>query len=396
MIEIHWVSYYPTQGDLMKIMQARCAPAVQYCAIALIACGSAKAVDFPETEPNESKAAATFVNGIDDGDMLSGITMGASPSPGDNSFDYFRVTNVLRPPDIYRHRLTITTLGGIGHAGQIRGLDQSGGVIGTTDTQIQVSNASTSPPRFNQWYGFGKGETFYYRVSGLPGTTRGYAAILSTDFVTPTPIAGPLSSGAITITSIGQGHSTDTEFWVYDADFNPISGYGNDEESVAGGGPGVTAQSLLTRNYLSGVYYLAVSDFNMCNNLASPADDDFRNGPVMDFPAMLVARTISPTPLNVSFTISDTAGHSYATPASKPGPYEVVWFTFTVTSGGGGCTCRGDLSGDSMISAADVPGFVAAMLNDTTEACADLNMDSNEDGRDIRPFVAAVMAGACP
>ena len=377
--------------------QKRRCLALWVCAGALLVCGNARAADFPEAEPNNSKAAATPALGMADGDRLTGFSSGSSTAPGDASLDFFRVQIALRPAGIYRHRLVITTDGTNGHAGHIRGLDQSGGVIGTTDTQVQTSNASTSPPRFNQWYGFGKGEQFYYRISGLPGTTRGDFCTLSTSIVTPVSIPGPLNAGAITMTSVGQGHSTDTEFWVYDSNFNAIANYGNDEESVAGGGPGVTTQSILTRNYAVGTYYLAVTDHNLANNLASPVDDDFRDGPVLDFPNMLVARTVSPTPLNVSFTISDTAGHSYPIAASKPGPYEVVWFTFTITpGGGGGCTCRGDLSGDSTISAADVSSFVAAMLNGTTDVCADMNQDLSEDGRDVRPFTTAVIAGTCP
>jgi len=363
-----------------------------------IASPSAFATDFPEAEPNNSKAAATAALGMADGDRLTGFSSGSQTIPGDASLDFFRVQNSLHPAGIYRHRLVITTDGTNGHGGHIRGLDQSGGAIGTTDMQVQTSNQSTSPPRFNQWYGFGKGEQFFYRISGLPGTTRGFICTLSTTVVTPTVIVGPLSAGAITMTSIGQGHSSDTEFWVYDANFDAIANYGNDDESVAGGGPGVTTQSILTRDYAIGTYYLAVTDHNLANNLASPVDDDFRDGPVMDFPNILVGRTFnSPIPLNVSFTISDTAGHSYPIAASKPGPYEVVWYMFTVTSGGGGgCTCRGDLSGDSTLSAADVSLFVAALLNETTEACADVNLDLVDDGRDVRPFVAAVIAGACP
>jgi len=367
------------------------------CGALLVTVGSAVASDFPEFEPNNSKAAATSVAGMNDGDSLTGFTNGSQTLPGDSSVDYFRVQNSLRPAGIYRHRLVITTDGNLGHGGHIRGLAQFGGVIDPTDTQVQASSTATNPSRMNQWYGFGKGETFFYRISGVPNSTRGYAVTLSTDSVTPGAIAGTLSAGPITITSVSQGHSTDTEFWVYDGDFNALVDYGNDEESVAGGGTGLTAQSRLTRTYSSGVYYLAVSDFNLANHLASPLDDDFRDGPVLDFPNILVSRTFNSTfPLDVSFTISDTAGNSHPVIAAKPGPYEVVWFMFTVSSGGGGCACRGDLSGDAAISVADVPGFVTAMLNDTTDVCADVNQDLVEDGRDIRPFVAAVLAGACP
>ena len=372
-----------------------------YCgvavAVALFAQARASATSFPEIEPNESKAAATVANGLIDGDALTGVSTGASTiTPGTASADFFRITLAARPLAIYRHRLMITTTGAAGHAGTLRGLDQTDLGIGTTDTQIQVSNAGTSPARMNQWYGFGKGESVYYRVGGLPTTTGVYASTLSTDVVTPTPVGGTLSAGQITITTIGQGHTTDTELWVYDSNLNALPDFGNDDESAAGGGPGLNLlQSILRRTYAPGVYYLAVSDYNLCNNLVSPPDDQSpRDGPVMDFPNLLVARQNTPTTNIVSFTISDSAGHSYPTPAIRPGPYEAAWFTFTVSAPG--CNCRGDLSGDNAISTADVGPFTAALLNGTPDNCADVDQDGAEDGRDVQPFVRAVIAGTCP
>lgn len=367
-------------------------------AVALFAQSRASATTFPEVEPNESKAAATVANALNDGDSLTGFSSGASTTtPGSASADFFRVTLAPRPLAIYRHRLTITTTGSAGHGGSLWGLEQSDSGISTTDTQTQVSNTATTPPRMNQWFGFGKGETFYYRVVGNPAVPTGnYAGSLSSDTVTPTTIAGPLSAGQITISTIGQGHSTDTDLWVYDANLNALPDFGNDDESAAGGGPGLNlVQSFLRRTYTPGVYFLAVSDYNLCNNLVSPLDDQSpRIGPVMDFPNILVARQATPTTNNVSFTISDSAGHSYPTPAIRPGPYDVAWFTFTVSPAG--CVCRGDLSGDNAISTADVGPFTAALLNGTPDNCADVNQDGAEDGRDVQPFVRAVIAGACP
>src|SRR5262249_49480440 len=115
----------------------------------LVAALTARATDFPESEPNENRASATVVTGMQDGDTLSGITTGSTSVAGANSWDFFRVQNATRPPGIYRHRLTITTTGAFGHAGNLRGLDQSGGTIGVLDTQVQASNTNTTPPRFN-------------------------------------------------------------------------------------------------------------------------------------------------------------------------------------------------------------------------------------------------------
>ncbi|MCG8405193.1 MAG: hypothetical protein MI923_08360 [Phycisphaerales bacterium] len=58
-------------------------------------------------------------------------------------------------------------------------------------------------------------------------------------------------------------------------------------------------------------------------------------------------------------------------------------------------TCSGDLNGSWAVDFADVDEFVATLINDSLNPCADANGDGSIDSRDIQPFVA--LAGtACP
>lgn len=304
-------------------------PIVGLCACAVVAslAGTAAARPiFDEVEPNNSKAAANAFT-LMDGDSLRGTTTGASTAAGLSSLDYFLITNTARPLGIYRHRLVLTTTGTAGHTGSIRGLTQSDGGVGVggminagTDATAQSSSASTTPARFNQWYGFGKQEQLYYRVAGTSSTTGQYLATLETEQVVPTNI-GIFPAGPLKITTVGQGHSTDTDFWIYDENLNAIDGYGNDDTI----GPPSSLQSTLTRNYAPGVYYIAISNFNIANNKASPGDDNFRSGTVLDFPDIILN---SSTTGNLQLDFAITAGGD--TIPFKQSAYDIWWGTFTV------------------------------------------------------------------
>lgn len=361
---------------------ARIVPA---CAIALLSVEPARATTFLEVEPNESKTTATPALSMVDGDSLAGFTEGSSTTtPGEFSADYFRVQLAPRPAGIYRHRLRVEDIS----FGFLRGLNQTNGVVGTLDVIAQQS-VSFSSDSTNQWYGFGRGETLYYRIHGIHKLTGNYVGILMTVPVTPIEAPGAFVPGSITITTIGQGHSTDTDFWVYDQNFNALPGYGNNDESIAGGGSGITTQSLLTRDYAQGTYYVAISDLNVANNLASPPDDDSRNGVVLDFPDA-VMNSSSAFNVNLTMSISDGA-QSVTVPVVKSERLQIVWVKFVV-----GCTCTGDLNGDSAVSILDVPLFAESLLNAAVDVCADMNHDSADNGLDIGAFVDAVIDGACP
>ena len=290
---------------------------------------SAQAVPFPESEPNSIKAEADPVLNMQPGDFLTGTTTGGLAGPGQggiNTSDFFLLQTVPQPPGIYRYQLAINTPGPQQHIGVILGLTQTGGVInpGTLAT-VQNTSPLFIPPRFNQWYGFGRGEQIYYSIVGNVATHQPYNCTLNRQQVTPQTI-GPFREGQITISTVGQGHTTDTDMWVYDASLNPIASYGNDDEP----NPGTTTQSLLTRNYTPGTYYLALTDWNLANDLASPPDDSYLNSNVMDFPGSAANSSASVNQV-VNFAVTDGAG-TQAIPATKPGAFDIVWVCFSVHS----------------------------------------------------------------
>lgn len=279
---------------------------------------------FVESEPNDTKATANNVFGIAPLGTIRGNTTGSSTTvPGDASADNFLVKTVAASLGIYQYQMVLTT-NTAGHVGSIRGLTQTAGVPNAgTDTALQSSSAGTATPRMNQWYGFGKEEQLYYRVTGTASTTADYTATLTRTAVTAVNL-GVFNPGAITITTMNQGHSSDTDMWVYDGNLNPIAGFGNDDESLAGGGTGTTTQSLLTRTYAAGTYYLALSNFNLSNNQGSPVDDRYRSGSVADF-SNVVLNSSTTTNVNLGFAINGTQFT-----ATKAGAYDVYWGTFQV------------------------------------------------------------------
>lgn len=299
--------------------------------------GNAFAIDFFEVEANESKATASIANGLITGDRLIGLTTGSSTTvAGNGSADYWRVSTAVTALGIYRHRLVITTTGTAGHGATFRGLNQiaatagtwpgATGTAGTTDTTIQTSSTATSPARMNQWYGFGKGESMYYRITGTASTTANYAVEYSMTQVAAMNL-GMFMQGAITFTTMGTT-TVDTDMWVYDANLNPITGYGNDDESINGGGPGTTLQSLLTRNYAQGVYYIALSSFSLTNNMGAACDDDFRTGALNDFGGSVLNNSTT-TLQDMDFNMTDINGTRNFT-AIKDGAFDVVFAKFVV------------------------------------------------------------------
>lgn len=293
---------------------------------------AAAQVSFPETEPNTNKSEANSAGGMTAGDTITGVTTGTITTAGSlliTSVDNFRVRTAALPLGIYRHSLTITSPT-VGHTGTLRGLNQTGtvgvgGTAGTTDVPMQASSVTTVPPRFNAWYGFGKQEEVYYRVEGAAATTGTYTSTLSTTPILPVVVGTPFLPGPITVTTIAQGHTTDTDMWLYDKNYNAVVTAGNDDEGP--GGP--TFQSRFIRTLPPGTYYLALSTFNLANNQVAPADDDtFQN--LLDFPNIVASNSpsIAVTPLNVLIT----DGFS-PTPVviARSSPYEIVWICFTVT-----------------------------------------------------------------
>lgn len=279
---------------------------------------------FGEIEPNTSKTQA-LANGayvLANGDALTGTTNGSVTAPENsalNTVDTFLVRTAMGPIGIYRHQLTITTTGPTGHRGEIRGLTQTGGVVNPlSDALIQLTATNTAPPRTNVWYGFGKGESLYWRTAGATATTSPYVATLTTTSVMPTDL-GIFGPGPLTISHAGLTASN-TDIWVYDAGFNAIPGFGNDNP-LSGG-----TQAVFSRVFAPGVYYVAMSPSNLANNLTNPPDS-IGSTDVMDFPDV-IATSFRPT-ATLDFRLTDCNGTTLI-PAATTSLLEIRWFKITV------------------------------------------------------------------
>ena len=338
--------------------------------MSVLASGAYAQTSFPEVEPNTNKAEAD-VNGtitLVAGDSITGTTTGTITTAASTlltSVDQFRIKTGALPLGIYKHTLTITTTGTAGHTGTLRGLNQTtGGVIGTTDTTIQTSSTTSTPPRANTWFGFGKQEELYYRVTGGTATTAPYVSTLTTTAVTPVAVPGTFVAGTFTISTIGQT-TIDTEVYVYDANLNLIIGYHNDDEGPAG----TTAQSRIVRTLPAGTYYVAVSDFNICNNLSdSNADEDFQTGGLMDFPNVIATSDTDTAPVDYDVQISDGVTPTVVTLVGN-GFFDAAWATFTVagvlpTPANDNCASATALSGSGLVTS-----VISAATNDGAASC---------------------------
>jgi hypothetical protein len=301
----------------------------------------------PEIEPNNNKAQA-LANGpfiLAHGDAISGITTGTATTGTDPfetaNADYFIVKTAPLPLPViapYRHRLVFTFTGSAGHTTSVRGLSQSAGVIGTSEVQLYQGQTSSNPPRFLQWYGFGREEQLYIRITGTSNTIGTYFLTLESEQA-PVTNLGQYHAGPITISTFGQGHTTDTAIWVYDHTFTAIPDFGNDNEPA----PGATSRSILNRTFAPGTYYLAVTAADLNIELPAASDDRRRNMPVTDFPDIAIS-SAQTSNANLSFEITDANGTVWFT-TFKDDRHIINWFRFVVTESPatGGC-CFDDMT----------------------------------------------------
>jgi hypothetical protein len=296
---------------------------IRTCAALLLAAGlptAAFAVNFPEIEPNDSKAQA-LANGVftlSPGDTITGNTTGTSTlTAGAASADTYRVRVDHPSSGIYRHRLVITTAGTAGHSGTIRGLTVTAGVPNaTSDAALQTSSTLTTPARMNQWYGMGTGSDIYYRVTGTASTTADYVSTLESAPVTVTPFGVNPEEGTMRIfPDAATDGAYDTLTYLYDSNFNPIAGW-DDPDST-----GITA------TLAPGTYYYSISRFNgyagQFPRTATSSVLDFAN-------AALGGSATSTGTLPATIVIDDITSNVISATGDIIGGYDMAWFTFTV------------------------------------------------------------------
>ena len=299
-----------------RLLHAAIAPAL---ALAMVA-GSRLAMAQPvaEIEPNNTKQQANARFGQFDGLVATGVTTGSTASmTGTTSADYFRISSPFRQRGLYRHRLVLSSATA-GLVGSIRGRSQMGGFADfNSDVGVQTSSPLGDTIVYNQFYSQGNpGPDLYYRVTGTPATTGQYSVTLETLPITPIRAGVFRANVPMTISTVGEGPTADTEI----ANFN---GIGNDDA-----GPD-SQQSTLVFTPINGTFTIAISDFNLCNSNGSVGvGEGFRDGNVLDFNGTVVCSSTQSN-VNVSFSMTDgTITRRYS--AVKPGPFDVVFVEFTV------------------------------------------------------------------
>lgn len=344
-----------------------------------------RATVYPEVEPNDSKYTGNVIPPLVAGDVITGYSE-ATFATGDFSPDYFLVQTAVLPPGIYQHRLRLTISGAPPvldtYNASILGLEQVAGVI-QPNTEAIAHTAPNNPyanhPRRTvQWYGFGRGERFYFRIAGNSNTTSNYILTLETVLVQPQIVDLTLEPGQITISNASTDFFTYFDAWVYDANLNAIPEYGPN------------AETSLTREFAAGTYYVALSRFDFANNLPLPDGPsenpvDSQNSPVLDFPDAAVVRATAFNN-NVSVNING----QYVAAALPGAPYSIVWLKMIV--GGSGCACPGDLDSNGIFDGRDMPNFISNVLAGEG-ACSDTNNDTLVNPDDIIPFVNILLAG---
>ena len=293
----------------------------------MLAAGAANAANFPEVEPNDNKSQANFVT-MAPGDTISGATSGNSTTtPGAGSADYFRIQTVAQPLGIYRYRLNFspTSL-----TYQLRGLSQTSGngepgvINPSSDATLQGSfNDTNAGTRLLQWYGFGKQEEVYLAATALGGNSGAYVGTLTRQAVTPTVVTTSVPEGQITITTSLATGTPFTDMWIYDANFNPIPGFGNNDPV-----PAITPAATLTRIFTPGTYYVVMSREFLRNDQAAAADENFGSNRA-DFPNIVLSDNSLNTARTFGVTFTTQLNSVSATQATNS-PFDVAFFRFTV------------------------------------------------------------------
>lgn len=304
------------------------------CAFFVAASAGVRAqVVFPESEPNDDKVGADVIDCIDELASITGTV-------ASGEVDVFRIRTCTRPLGIYRYTLADTAFP-VTVQLSIRGLPQTNGVIGTGDVAVQTQGVSTSTPGVT-WYGFGRGEDLYVSVTAT-GASASYDLRLTLTPISaqssiPTLLAGPVTLDAQVSVDV-----TDGEFWIYDADFQPIPGFANDDSTNL-----IASKPRLTRSFAPGTYYVAYADANLANHQPSPPDDLNRNRPVLDFAGAVVSSDGSLFS-DFQYRVSDGMGSQSVIFMPEAVPYQVLWNRivvaeppYTTCTGAGGvgtCPC---------------------------------------------------------
>jgi hypothetical protein len=366
-------------------------------ALSLGAAVATTSAQIVEVEPNNNKAHATPALLLDVGSTITGSSTGATNQAGLGSGDEFLISTAPKPLGIYRWRLRLMTPSQP-HVVTIRGRNQVAGVIGTADVELCSSLSFVYRTDFAQWYGFGRSEQLYAAVTGTSATTQPYVVQVEMQPVNSIDIGQYPNAGRYQFSWENIGHMTNTDVWLYDAQFNAIPDAGNDDTNFIAGGSGSGTQSYLSVVLANGTYYLAVTDFELSNHLPAPVLEDYRNGKVLDFPGAVVNG--SQYSANLTFRLTPPGPDGVGTlprltiPMEKTEEFQILFLKFTVGPiDPPPPACPADFNDDDAVSVQDIFDFLTAFSNGL--ATADFNGMDGVTVQDIFDFLTAWSEG-CP
>lgn len=330
---------------------------------------------FVESGDNNLKSTATLADCVVTGDLLTG----AHGNPASIERDVWRVRTCPATAGIYRHRL-IVQIAVPDYLPTLRGLYQSAGVIQAgTDAAVQESVAGSDPDRFVQWYGFGNGEEVYYDLKAFDFNRSSYSIQIETTPIVATPLANVYQEGLITIGGNGGSHSNDTDLWVYDASFEAIPSYGNDD-----GASTPSCPAYLQRVYRAGTYHVALAHRDLVPAVSSAFDEGDAYGSVLDFPDAVLASEPD-VGVDLSFSVSGFTGPSEVVTSIQTEPFQVQWHSFDVVGdpsfvyscdgdgSAGPCPCNNDgATGHGCDNSSNTGGAILTARGSSSVATDDL------------------------
>ena len=342
---------------------------------------AAAQIGYPEIEPNNSKAQATpvgGVNGMNPGDFLFGETRSTSLSGLENA-DIFLIRTAAAPLGIYRYRLMLDSQNPPPY-------EYAYGVwlmaTHLTDCQSQQTVGGYSfylqQPQVAQWYGFGRQERVYWYIGGSQGTPLPYTVTLEREAIVNIASIGPLRPGPITFTA--ESPASPLSIALYDHALVPETGVIGFSASV-------------TETLPAGLHFLAVGFVSRLYN--NPCPTVSFTGEGLDFPDGITSylQNEAPLPLGINDSFTSTS-----VPVTVQ-PFEVRWLALRVYAPH---TCgSADFDGDGSVgTSADIEAFFACLAGNCCLTCDPRGADFDGDGAagtdaDIEAFFRVLAGGAC-
>lgn len=358
---------------LVRLCASRAARAVAALGPALLVVGpvAAQANTHFGVEPNDTKAQATLVEGIQPGEIIET----SFPFPS-----YFRIRAADAPQQVYRYELW--SPGSLGEM-HVRGrAAQTDAVDPTSDLSLAMSGSVQSFDGFLAWYGFGKSEEVL--------ATLDIYALVGGRFPNPTPARADFVMTAVTERDLGAvaelpldlvvrplTGSQDLELHVFDAEFNALP-YAALDESAPG-----ALEVRLPFEAPPGLYHVAVTDHEAASHLPPSALDFAATSGALDFAGAFVCGSRARF-IDVELAVEPRGGGAPLArgTATKLLAYEALWFRVQIGQGQSYQSfCRGDGSAATCGCLGDAPPRSGmGCLNSTGRGATALALDHVQRG----------------